>query len=88
MPNKIKVKVTQQCINEGIPEDPSCCPIALAISGGDNRQSFIAVNPQHVTLDFGAYYTLPIEAIGFIEDFDSGKAVAPFEFEMTQQEEV
>jgi hypothetical protein len=75
----MKISVTQEHINNGLPRSPFCCPIALACEeagiegpGVDNR--YID------GIDFHA--ALPPAASEFIENFDALRTVAPFEFEI------
>lgn len=72
----IKVKVEQKHIDKGIKESPTFCPIALALRDL-NINTYIGsdlLKMRHLTV------LLPEEAVKFIEDFDDGKMVQPFEF--------
>lgn len=57
------------------------CPIALAL-----RELFgqhVSVGPEHCTISSRSISaSLPKEAIKFLEDFDDGKPVQPFSFEL------
>lgn len=100
----LKVKVTQNHIDEGNPSSLRSCPIALAMnslkgvqfSDVDKEQCFI-VKPNVTWPDWDeesaisdeGYVTKPIwkgplppEAQKFVADFDEGKDVKPFEFEV------
>lgn len=60
---------------------PSCnCPIANAV----RRKHFgwRVTESQIFDFNFGLVAPLPGPAIAFIRDFDAGKAVEPFEFEI------
>lgn len=86
----IKVKVTQEHINEGVPGKPCKCPIALAIREQGNED--VSVSPWNVAffLPNGdkLYYRLPYEAQQFIKNFDSSVNriyAKPFEFELSEE---
>lgn len=79
----MKIRVTQEDINNGKPNDPSRCPVALAcrkLTEGNISVGYI----------FITYYLsgklvrriVPKGVIGFIVNFDDGKPVGPFEFEL------
>lgn len=85
--DKVKVSVTDYDIAKGQSLSGSC-PIALAIKRITIDSIFPNVVPTGLYFKLsnsGAvqYYTeLPIEAYGFIEDFDSKRPVDPFDFEV------
>jgi hypothetical protein len=72
----LKVVVTQDHINRGIPCSFTECPIALATQGRVTAD-YIEINSQR--------YELPAKALKFIRYFDGGQPVAPMEFELETQ---
>ena len=76
-----KIQVTQEHIDKGKRVNPSCCPVALAIRG---KTVWIPnVTSMYVTFDEKIYTAwLPAVAAEFVNSFDSGNPVKPFEFEM------
>jgi hypothetical protein len=86
---KIDVDVTDDDIRQGVPEEPECCPIALAIKRQLHPDDKVGVD----ICEFGplrdsAFATingtdcqLPDEAREFIEQFDHDGPVFPFKFE-------
>ncbi len=80
---KYIVKVTQECINNGTPGNPQSCPIAWALR--DLIVEDYGVTNDYIRISdnnyFGSKYCaiLP-EVKDFINDFDDGKQVQPFEF--------
>ncbi len=86
----MKVTVTQEMIDKGIPGDPCYCPIALAFKelgyeGASVDDECADVHKQGEA--FSETYYLPDEARSFITTFDatSGKG-EPFEFEVEESE--
>ena len=77
-----KVKVTVECIRAGKQRQPCHCPVAIALRDAGFKHpsvqqtmfSYCYVKDQKRCKD------LPVEARQFIADFDSGKKVDPFEF--------
>jgi len=82
------VKVTKNHIDRGKPDSCYNCPIALALHEADYAVSYmVTVSPVHVHLEFSGIETemdlpLPQIACDFIDDFDNGRKVKPFEFEL------
>lgn len=87
---KVKIEVKQYHIDSGTPKNFSCCPIALAV-----QEVFphyvVEVGEFDLTLENGTgdcdyekylEYELPAEACDFVEQFDSGHYVRPFDFEL------
>ena len=77
----IKIKVGRKHIANGIKEDAEYCPIALAMQGAGLK--LVDVQPENATYYRDSYYhnvPLPVEAKIFVNEFDSGKNVMPFEF--------
>ena len=82
----MKINVTQEDIDQGVPLSVLSCPVALAV-----RRAFgvhyASVGPVFITVeesvnDFDTYDT-PANVSTFIEDFDTDQAtVQPFSFEL------
>lgn len=78
---RVKVEVTKEHIKEGSPGVASCCPIARAVR-------VLGLESPRVYPDgiyFGDYYCrqlvrLPRSASRFVNAFDAGKKVKPFNF--------
>ncbi len=76
----MKIKVTQEHIERGRPKSDWACPIACALH--EQRPTFEVSVGCYKTLINKVMYALPAKARDFIDDFDSGKPVTPFEFEL------
>lgn len=87
----ITIKVTQEDIDKGKRANCFACPIALA----SMRAFGLPLDAGHVEayglfigsfVNGGEYirYHTPIETIRFMNDFDQGLLVSPFEFELTE----
>ena len=76
----MKVRVTQEHIDEGIPQECGFCPIAIAIRDQYPNES-INVDGEEITIGDNHYLT-PESAADFIHRFDFGGKVSPFEFEL------
>ena len=76
------IRVTQECIDEGVGSDPHWCPIACAIRAR-SEWGRVVVGWNRVSVD-GEVFKLPWAAQTFVERFDGGgkSAVSPFEFEL------
>lgn len=77
----MKISVTQDHIDAGLPRSPFSCPIALACqeAGLDNP------GVDQVFIDaVGVHAAIPPAASCFIGDFDGGRSVQPFEFEIDE----
>lgn len=83
----MKIKVSAQDIKDGVKDDPFCCPIALAA----NRTHGLILpgvndtylwHRQVLDNDLPIYHHLPQEAKNFVDWFDRGLKVDPFEFEI------
>lgn len=72
--------VNQTHIDHGRPGTCTLCPIALAIQEATGIQQ-VGVNIVEVRID-GKYFDLPREVTEFINQFDAGGSVEPFEFEL------
>lgn len=91
-PKKMKVKVTRKHIDNGLRQNKSACPIALAIREITHRSPVVGagevlVRRRNNRREKTWYYNLPSSAIDFICRFDKygPVAVRPFTFTMTPQ---
>lgn len=76
----MKIKVTQDDIDCGVRKVKSACPVALATKLHFSNADVIV---DYDTLFIGyEWFTLPEEAKDFINNFDNGDEVEPFEFEV------
>jgi hypothetical protein len=79
---KVKVKVTQSCIDEGVRGQGDSCPVAQAVLEA------LGLEKTGVWIDYGYIEIFelrlptPPNVIQFIESFDRGDPVEPFEFEL------
>lgn len=80
----MKIEVTAEDIRYGVPRSNCSCPIARAVKRTRQAYHDVSVGSQDIEID-GKGYLLPLEAIGFICDFDTDKPVAPFSFETLEQ---
>ena len=82
----MKIQVTQEHIDKGHVVRACLCPIALAVK--DKGYKFASVGPTEVSYsnsqEESSTEGLPSEAIAFVQSFDSGHSVKPFEFETLQ----
>jgi hypothetical protein len=87
----LRVEVTAEDIAVGRPGKCCYCPVALAISRACGP-GFIGVSSKNVGFLFHRarpkFVPLPEVARRFICDFDSGRAVAPFAFDLDVPEGV
>lgn len=75
----MKITVTQDDINKGIPLKAPRCAIARAIRRQTRR--YASVGTETVTaLGRPKAFATPPVAVAFIERFDAGKLVQPFSF--------
>lgn len=84
MPKK-QIHVNLQDIKKAKPCEPMRCPIALAairagldVKIGVGEGVLSIADPKSIWIDI----PLPAEAIKFYQDFDDGKPVSPFSFEI------
>lgn len=79
----MKISVTQAHINEGVPKVGAQCPIALAIKEATGANAYVGNseifldNPE---TERGIPHSPTISS--FIDAFDDGLPVQPFEFEL------
>lgn len=76
------IKVTQKNIEEGKKCSRGWCPIAQAMRDKFGKDCDPRVDWHHIALGASTYYETPATAVQFIEDFDNGRSVEPFEFEL------
>lgn len=87
----MKIEVTQYHIDNGSKAHACLCPIALAISDATGVDD-IRVNytTAMVTRWFEdkepvrTHYHMPTEASQFVDRYDTGDLVSPFEFELVE----
>ena len=76
------IKVTQDDIDKGIAHQHASCPVARACRRQiDGMFSASVICTGIYDLGTGSKYYLPNNAITFLDKFDAGKRVRPFEFE-------
>lgn len=80
----MKISVTQDDIDYGIPQSFDCCPVALAIRR--NFPGSPVIVSQDVIVIRSTDYSATPEIIRFIDNFDEDCAVEPFEFELLEIE--
>jgi len=85
----MKIQVTQDDIDAGIPRSCRRCPIAKALDR--MNVPYFSILTEFVAWS-ALYYDeknisiLPTEALSFIQDFDHDRPVKPFEFELADPE--
>jgi len=75
------IRLKQKHILCGVKKSRSECPIALAIRDNIPGEYFLEVHSFSVQIGED-YFTLPKSAKAFIEKFDVGLKVSPFEFDI------
>lgn len=75
----ITVHVTQADIDAGVPSNSCGCPVALAVQRVCKPRVRVATGSMTVGQ---AFFVLPDVAFRFVADFDAGRPVAPFTFEV------
>lgn len=82
----ITITVTQDDIEKGEATNCHYCPIAIAAKRAFKAYSVSCAVRLLIYTDETSYkkYKLPDEALNFIGDFDNGKGVEPFEFEIDE----
>jgi len=81
-PRTYTIEVTAEDIANGIPMEPCKCPISLAATRSIGYPCAVAVD--YIRKRYGDdHAALPKEAADFVLRFDSGRPVAPFQFEVT-----
>ena len=89
--SRVLIEVTQEDIKNGVRGDPCNCPTAHAATRATHGTVPLRVGA--LVIKFGPIGSsvaskLPIEAREFIYDFDWGKPVEPFSFEIELPEAV
>jgi hypothetical protein len=81
----IKVQVTQECIDNGVKDKCRECPVAQALikAGFDTPEVYSDKIQYWVNNDHVSAWACTEEVTDFIELYDDGNPVKPFEFEMT-----
>jgi len=86
----MRIEVKKYHIDSGTPKNCSCCPIALAVQEvfphyvvevGQFDLTLDNYDDENGTVKYWEY-ELPAEACDFVEQFDSGHYVRPFDFEL------
>jgi len=79
----MKIYVTQDHINRGLKSDCARCPVALALGEALNLpHNRISVDPDEIWVGGEGVIETPPEVANFVYDFDEGKLVHPFEFDL------
>ncbi len=80
----MKIRVTQECIDAGTPRACGSCPVALAVIDAfleKVRVEVFGFGISVVNQTKLKNFFLPEVAFKFMEKFDRGESVEPFEFE-------
>jgi hypothetical protein len=82
----MKIEVTRNDINNGVPHEENCCAIALAIKRQVKCQSVTVEDANGwITIDDDSYGAIDADAVNrFISDFDDGQEVSPFTLELVK----
>jgi len=79
----MKIRVTSEDIAKGQRCNARFCPVALALQRTTNNPNIVAIgNWGYDTRKLSSQFDLPMKVMRFIDAFDSGNPVEPFEFEM------
>ena len=79
----MKIQVTQKHIDEGFRGSCSSDPICLAMKDAGLKRPW--VSPDHIAWDLdNRHYSVKTPELvwGFMVDYDTGRYVRPFEFEL------
>jgi hypothetical protein len=77
----VKIEVTRADIDRGRPRFNNLCPVALAINRALPGHAW-RVDGWRAEGDGGGRFALPWRAVVFVSDYDHGKPVQPFTFEV------
>lgn len=77
----MKIKVTQEHIDKGTDNEPELCPVALAIKEVFGMWAFVSVSECSIIVADRILF-VPTSVHDFVERFDNGYTVDPFEFEL------
>lgn len=75
------INVTQDDIDNGVPDRAHLCPIAKAVNR-DTGGRFVSVGSKTILTVPGDHQLLPDKAVRFIRRFDNRRRVKPFTFEL------
>jgi hypothetical protein len=76
----VRVKVKQSHIDEGQPGESCTCAVAKAVQAAFETEN-VQVEAEFIQVDFAKYPT-PDAVVKFIDDYDLGRPVRPFEFDL------
>lgn len=76
---KLKIEVSREDIQRGIPKSACYCPIALALKRAFPNSHIKVTGTLFID---GRRFSLPAICNTFMGAFDTNKAVEPFEFEL------
>lgn len=77
----MKIQVTKLDIDRGLQGNPFACPVTRAVRRIMGYNKNVDSGRNWITVGQTVYFT-PIDVIGFMNAFDVGKRVEPFEFEL------
>ena len=78
----MKIRVTQEHIDNGEKGACNCCPIALALIDAGWKRPHVGMNTMHDKDDESKYFATPPQVFRFMACFDIDRLVHPFEFEL------
>lgn len=78
----VTIRVTARDILKGRRDSTTLCPIARA-ARRDLKMPLLGVIPEFICLESGFLFSLPPSAREFIQAFDAGGPVTPFQFEVS-----
>lgn len=81
----MKIQVTQDHINTGIPKCPGHCPVSIAIQENiRNKHVRVGYDTVKIENDVFFIHNMPVycEVAQWINDFDMGLPVEPIEFQI------
>lgn len=73
------IRVTRDCINKGVRQNTTSCPIARALKEAGCRRVRVGVGVMEFN---GRSYGVPKSVARFVSRFDNGVAVWPFSFRL------
>jgi hypothetical protein len=79
----ITVSVTQSNIDNGCSHSCSSCPVALALRDLGDKYSYLVNCAALYNIHHERVAVLPCDAVRFIQDFDLGRPVKPFTFNVS-----
>jgi hypothetical protein len=83
---KLKIEVTAEDIQNGMPGWCGKCPVALAVRralGGFVKREVASVGVSYAAVYVDSrIHMLPSDARMFVQNFDEGEPVEPFDFEI------